>query len=464
MALVREPSVGAMLDAILSNPPSAPLYALLLRAWVGLAGHGDVAIRLPSVIAGTLAIPAAAWLAREVDGRRRVAVLAAAFVALSPYALEFSQEAAPYMLAALLTTLALAAGWRWRRHGQVRDGTLAVGLAILAVYSHYVAVVVLGLAWVGGLSRRSGPTGVTVRRWVLAGVIVGAAWLPWAVGLAQHWAASAAPRAALSSPATLRDLAGALPQYVSGTAALLLGARWLLLAGLGLGAGLIAFGWWAGRDPRRRGLRVIVASAALVFVLPAIVSALTGRWLFVAHFGLLTLPAMLVVVAAGAVELGRVGIAREGAARRLGSTLAVAWCLVAAVGIVLFRLAPPHGDDDLRELVATIENLGASGDPVLVAPAILTPSLAQYTDRPLTGIPAAFDLRNIYGPAARPPSPDELRAATRAAATGQDRVWLVTRDDLDLDGVIPAQLATEFTPVARLETEFATLYRFEASE
>src|SRR5205814_935265 len=43
--LVQLPTVGAMLDAVLSNPPSDPLYVLVLRAWAGLFGTGDATIR-----------------------------------------------------------------------------------------------------------------------------------------------------------------------------------------------------------------------------------------------------------------------------------------------------------------------------------------------------------------------------------------------------------------------------------
>jgi uncharacterized membrane protein len=183
VALVRLPDVWAMLDAILSNSPSDPLYALVLRGWVGIAGHADGVIRVPSLIVGTLTIPAAAWLARELDGRRAVGLLAATFVALSPYALEFSQEAAPYALAALATTLALAATWRWRRTGLARDGVVAVLLAIVAVYSHYVAAAVLGLVWLAGSLAWAGPSRVARGSWLLAPVGVLAAWVPWLIGL-----------------------------------------------------------------------------------------------------------------------------------------------------------------------------------------------------------------------------------------------------------------------------------------
>jgi hypothetical protein len=48
---------------------------------------------------------------------------------------------------------------------------------------------------------------------------------------------------------------------------------------------------------------VIVVTATILFFGPALISVLTGAWLFVAHFGLLMLPAGLVVVASGVVEV-----------------------------------------------------------------------------------------------------------------------------------------------------------------
>jgi 4-amino-4-deoxy-L-arabinose transferase-like glycosyltransferase len=465
VALVREPTVGAMLDAILSNPPSDPLYALVLRAWVAVAGSGDAAIRVPSVLAGSLTIPAAAWLAREADGRRAVVLVAAAFVALSPYALEFSQEAAPYALAGLVTTAALAAGWRWRRTGAGRDGAIAVGLAVVAVYAHYVVPVFLGLVWLIGLTPWAGSSRVRPRAWAIAGGIVALAWLPWLVALAGHWLASAAPRASLESPIAVGDLPRTLGQYAAGTAALLQSQRLLVWGGLGLGIVLVALGWLAGLDPARRGLRVVALAAGIVFAAPALAAMATGRWLFVPHFGLLTLPAVLVVAAAGVAHVGEL---RPGSRRPTGRVaagiaggLAAALCAVAIAGIGQFRAHPPHGADGLRELVRAIEGGAAADDPVLVDPAILTPSLAQYTSRQLTGIPEGFDLRNLYTPYARPASDDVLRAAVRAAVAGHDRVWLVTREELQPYGVIVVEIERSFTERSRLRMEFGTLVLYE---
>ena len=447
------------LDAILANPPSDPLYALVLRGWVAAAGSGDAAMRVPSVLAGTLTIAAAAWLAREADGRAVVSVFAAVFVAVSPYALEFSQEAAPYALAALLATTALAAGWRWRRTGTRRDAATAVALGVAAAYAHYVVVVILGLVWLIGLTRWAGPSRVRVRDWALAGGIVAVAWLPWLAALIAHWLAAAAPRASLQSPISLGDLARTLGQYIAGSAALLQSERLLVWGGLALGVVLVALGWFAGRDPERRGLRVMAVAAAIVFVGPALAALSTGAWLFVAHFGVLTLPAVLVIAAAGVAHGGEM---RIGAPRWLSSGLATALCVVAIVGIWQFRTHPPHGADGLRELVATLEASAQPNDWVLVDPAILTPSLAQYTSRPLTGIPEAFDLRDLYGPYARPASDEQLREAVRAAVAGHGRVWLVTREELEPYGVIVGELERAFTERSRLRVEFGTLVLYDA--
>ena len=119
--LVASGSVTETLGAALANPPSDPLYALLLRAWVGVAGASDFVARLPSVAFAAVTILATAWLALELTRDRRVAVASAFLVALAPYAVEYGQEASLYSLAAMTTTLALAAGWRWRRTGRRVD-------------------------------------------------------------------------------------------------------------------------------------------------------------------------------------------------------------------------------------------------------------------------------------------------------------------------------------------------------
>ena len=152
------------------------------------------------------------------------------------------------------------------------------------------------------------------RTWLGAHALIGVAWLPWLAALAVHWLQNPQPRATLAHTATPAEIVGALVQFTSGTAVLQQGSRGLLVLGLVAGAGLLALGWGAGRAAARRGLRLLVVLSALIFLLPALLSALTGRWLFVPHFMLFLLPALFVVLAVGAGVGGwGLGVGDEGA-------------------------------------------------------------------------------------------------------------------------------------------------------
>ena len=62
-----------------TNPPG---YYMLLKLVIATAGQGETALRLPSVIAGTLAVIPVALVARRVGGPV-AAVVAAGLLALS---------------------------------------------------------------------------------------------------------------------------------------------------------------------------------------------------------------------------------------------------------------------------------------------------------------------------------------------------------------------------------------------
>jgi 4-amino-4-deoxy-L-arabinose transferase-like glycosyltransferase len=510
IALVQQPTVGAMLDAVLSNPPSDPLYVLVLRGWVGLFGSADGAVRLLSVGFSTATLPAAYALGRVLAGQG-AGLLGALLLALSPYAVELGQEAALYALAALTTTLALAAGWHWFRTG--RGGALYVLVGIVAIYSHYVVAAILAGFAVLALLPAAGPRRVNGRIWSGAHGLIGAAWLPWLGALVVHWLDNAQPRATIQHPATVGEVYGALVQFSSGSAVLLQGRVLLLVPGLLAGAGLLALGWWAGRRADRRGLRLLVVLSALIFLLPALLSALTGRWLFVPHFMLFLLPALFVVLAAGVGGWGLgvggvrstryegwvVGDARSGirdqgsgirdqptasrephiirntqyavtttppvsrftfhVSRLAGLILLLVWGAVQVGGLVLYNRYPPHGADGLRDLAATLRAAVAPGEAVLVTPQVLTVTLRQYYPGVLRGLPEEFDLREIYPPY----QPDEWQAQMRTAfaeAGSPDRFWLVYRGELDNGGAFLREVQSRYRQVRQTTYPYATLYQF----
>jgi len=172
-----------------------PLWYLLVKAWTGVAGTGEAAVRVPSACLSVICVPLTYALARRVASEP-VSLLSAFLVAVSPFQIMAGQEARMYPLLGALTlasTLALAVGVE--RGGALPWAGYAV-LAVLMVYTQYLGFLVL-LAhgvWVAGWERRHlgawlasmGAAAVLYAPWVpaawhQAGGQVGRAWPPHAL-------------------------------------------------------------------------------------------------------------------------------------------------------------------------------------------------------------------------------------------------------------------------------------------
>jgi hypothetical protein len=170
------------------NFDQTPLYYLLLAIWVRLAGGSEFAIRFVSVLCGVLALPVFYKLLRlRVEPVQALA--GTAILAVSSFAMYYSQEARMHALALLLGLLAAYAllrglqagtnGWWW-----------AYGLAAAAeTYTFYYAVLVLVAINLPVLLRPKAKSW----KWTLANLAVVGVWLPWlalaisrAVGLLGH--------------------------------------------------------------------------------------------------------------------------------------------------------------------------------------------------------------------------------------------------------------------------------------
>ncbi|HET9492933.1 MAG TPA: hypothetical protein VFR15_01745, partial [Chloroflexia bacterium] len=394
---------------------------------------------------------------------RGAGLVGAALVTVSPYAVEFSQEAALYALAALLTTFALTLGLRWQRTG--RGGVAYVLVAALAVYSHYVVPVILSTVAAVALLRHFRADSVLPRWYFLPATGAALAlWLPWLVPLMQSWVNTEVPRASLPQDLTAGQVIGALGQYAAGTAALLSGDRLLLATGIGATAVLLAVAWRHSGVPGRLQARLLMIVSAVVFLAPALAALLTGRWLFVPHFMLFLLPALAAVAGAG-VMWGSREATFPAAGRAIRWVPAAAFGILAAVhifGLWKFYAQPPHGADGLRELAAVLRTEAQPGEPVFVTPPLLLPSLDHYVGREIIGLPEDFDLHHVY-----PPYDGQhwrLRSLQRVMerVEGTGRFWLVYRPELDEGGGLLLDLTGRFRVTRSVTYEFGTLYTFEA--
>jgi mannosyltransferase len=136
---VLDGGFGAAMDQVVEGERSPPLFYALAWPWTQLFGLGEVGLRSLSALIGTLMIPAAFVLGREL-GSTRTGLIGAALVALNPILVWYSQEARSYILMALLVTLAMIYFARGMRRPEPRSLAFWAVLSALALCSHYFAI------------------------------------------------------------------------------------------------------------------------------------------------------------------------------------------------------------------------------------------------------------------------------------------------------------------------------------
>lgn len=121
----------------------SPLYFLLPWAATQVLGLNELALRLPSLVAGTLLVPLLYGLVVRWTGSHAGGLLAAFLAAIDPHFLFFSLEARSYALVQLTGVAHVMLFWDllerpiWRRHAAF------VALGVLLFYLHYTAIVLL---------------------------------------------------------------------------------------------------------------------------------------------------------------------------------------------------------------------------------------------------------------------------------------------------------------------------------
>jgi uncharacterized membrane protein len=276
-----------------------PLHYLTLWLTIRAFGQGEFAVRLPSLIAGTLVIPVLYELGRELYDRR-TGLIAAAFAAVSPLLIWYSQEVRMYEFVALFGLLSLLTQLRVIRNGTMLNWAAYILATAALLWSHYFGLLLIGvqqLVFVGILVHRKG-SGEPVKPLAL-GVAYSAAVLvmqlvPLLV-FAHHQyqvtsGAAGSPSGTydfLSFYSVLSNMAWSLWGYQPDATTVLLAATWplFLLASLVL----------LGRGGSRQTMSLAAAAIALVVLLIA-VSAFDRSYFEVRNF-LILVPLVLLLIA-----------------------------------------------------------------------------------------------------------------------------------------------------------------------
>jgi len=165
-----------------------PLYFLLLKGWIALAGTSAFSARFFSAWFNILLVPAVyAFGRRWLD--RRTGLLASVLVAISPLYVVYSQEVRVYALLPLvyLAILALVnrlttAPVRHETRNTKHEWLLLVGVEVVGLHLHYIvilAVAYANLLLLFRLRRRQRE----LRRWLVCMALVVILCLPWAIAV-----------------------------------------------------------------------------------------------------------------------------------------------------------------------------------------------------------------------------------------------------------------------------------------
>ena len=268
---VLHASLGATLRSMVHTENTPPLWYVLIWAFSRVFGTGAIALRLPSAVFGVVTVPVAWAIGRELTGRRATAIAAAAFVAVNPLFVWYSQEARAYGLFVLMSALAMLCFLRARREPTPRRLAAFAASASLALLSHYFAaflvapmillLLVRGHRTENGADRRASL--------IACGVValVGLALLPLASAQGGHGAQ-------WIGEWELSSRLQAIPQYyLTGYMGAPLGHGIELLVALPILAGL-GYGLWSVLEPREeRGALIALAIAACGVLLPILLVA-----------------------------------------------------------------------------------------------------------------------------------------------------------------------------------------------
>jgi mannosyltransferase len=406
-----------------------PLYFWLVHGLVSLAGVSEVSLRLVSAIAGTLTIPVAWVLVRELTGNRYTAAVCASLLAVSPLHIWYSQEARAYALLVCLGSTALLFLLRAMRTGAVASWAGFIASMASLLLTHTTGAAMLGVAWIWVLisPRRASH----IRPLLIATAVLALITAPVALTVTEA-VANASGMHSPPRPVTGLEIPYTLFIYVVGYS---FGPSTRDIQNLGPAAAV-----------RLHAIESAVGATAVCLLILMILRRTPGAAYFVSAFAL-PLVAMLVgsMMSGKAFQpryalVGLVGFygltasALGGVSRRLRTPATAAALLLCAWSDVQWYFTPTYWKDDSRAVIDWLADRVPAGSAVVPTPGCVTGVLSYYAELqhatihfvPLDSLmapldPAALLLTRLHHVA----DPRSVRAQFRRAAGSPVREYSV---------------------------------------
>ena len=383
---------------------NGPLYFLLLRLWIGLAGTSEFALRYFSLLPAVLAIPLMFVVGRRLAGPR-VGLIAALLFVPSSYLLYYAQMTKMYSLVLLLSLLSSYLFLRALERPSARWWAAYTGVTTLALYTHVFGALLIPWHALFAL--------LTIKQHRRALV-------PWLVSLGfltlPYLPLGLQRMAAIAAPASLnRQFTG--PQNLVGMVATLAreyGTRYDLLPGpllsgfflaLALG-GVVALLVAPPATNKSRLPLLFITLGALIPLLASYTLVMLGVPLFASRYLIITLPMFYLLWAAALAALA----ARS---RPLALAVLVVFILLNGARWAQTAFAGMRFHEDWRGAVAYLEQRYVPGDAVLVLHENAAHAVRYYASKPLA-------LTSLDAGPGQPPNPEKASGMPSA-----ERIWLV---------------------------------------
>jgi 4-amino-4-deoxy-L-arabinose transferase-like glycosyltransferase len=161
--LIADLPFDTALEALLIDGVHPPLYYLLMRAII-LIGQSEFILRVPSVVFGAAAVPMLNILVTDQFGKR-AGFLAGSMLLLSPFQIWHARDARMYSMLAFLATLVIFAFIRLWTSGRGNWKIVFVVASGLAYVTHYFALLLPLIQFVY-LSLNIKRKPAFIRRWL----------------------------------------------------------------------------------------------------------------------------------------------------------------------------------------------------------------------------------------------------------------------------------------------------------
>jgi len=420
------PELWHYLQTIRAAPP---LYHLLTMYWVQLLGDGEFALRYLSLLFSVMAVPLTYRLGKTLGGFR-LGLLAASLMAVSPYQIWHAQDARNY---SMLTAASVLSMWSfvalWRRGGW-RWWLLYVFGTLLAVFTHYHGLMIIGvqglfflitmhrhwryyLRWAAALLLILLP----LVGWLTLGSTLWQAdhWLP-LVGMGEsYWRSAAAYSTGELTPPPLA-LYFTLIFIAFYLAGLIYAVRqnWQPWRGWEMAAFLLAY--------------TLAPNAA------AWLYSLLKTPVYLERYLIVVQPAYLLAVSLGVLALAKLPRRRAGYAASATALLA----LLGINGWVLHQhyTNPAYAKENWRGVIQTIENFSQPGDAILLTGDGGEKLFAYYYHG---NLPVYYNFNTPV------PPPDQARQQLAQIAAAHRRLWF-TPYGVEIDAVLEDWLAQNSYP------------------